>query len=244
MNRLSVMRVIAWIMAVSALGFGLFTVVFGIISPAQEIHAIHNAVVASLLIVLSAPPAIVVARAPDRSIRALVILGAVAIASLATMALSLTLDPFTLPFALLVGVLWLLSSNREGAVPREQPSLIMLALVVVATVPLIAYALGHAELQRTDSSSEHAAFFHWVETSFYAIAILLLGLLAALRPAAFRMAGWMAGVALAIIGGASLLLGQYASAIEAPWSWAALLGGVAFIAAGAWKAQRVDLATD
>lgn len=244
MNRLSVMRVIAWIMAVSALGFGLFTIVFGIISPAQEIHAIHNAVVASLLIVLSAPPAIVVARTPDRSIRALVLLGAVAIASLATMALSLTLDPFTLPFAVLVGVLWVVMPSRSGAVPAGRLSWIMLLMVAAGAVPLVLYALSHAELQRTDSSSEHAAFFHWVETSFYAIAILLLGLLAALRPGPLRMAAWLAGLALAVLGGGSLLLGQYASAIEAPWSWAALLGGVAFIAAGAWEAQRVNLASD
>ncbi|MDQ3690962.1 MAG: hypothetical protein M3406_13205 [Chloroflexota bacterium] len=242
MNRLTVMRVIAWIMAASALGFGLFTIVFGIISPAQEIHAIHNVVVASLLIVLSAPPAIEVARAPDRSIRALVILGAVAIASLATMALSLTLDPFTLPFAILVGVLWALAPNRDGALPDGRPNWLMVSLVVIAAVPLVLYALGHAELQRTDSTSEHAAFFHWVETSFYAVGILLVGLLPALRPRAYRLAGWLAGPALAILGAASLLLGQYASAIDMPWSWAALGGGLAFVAAGEWEDRRSQLA--
>ena len=242
MNRLTAMRVIAWIMAVSAVAFGLFTIVFGIVSPEQEIHAVHNAIVASLLIVLSAPPALAVARAPDRSIRALVILGAVAVASVVTMALSLTLDPFTLPFALLVGVLWAIVPNRDGAFMAGRPSWIMLAMVVLAAVPLVPYALGQAELQRTDSSSEHAAFFHWVESSFYAIAILLLGLLAAVRPAQFRMAAWMAGLALAILGGASLLLAEYASAIETPWSWAALLGGFAFVAVGEWEGRRRNLA--
>ncbi|MEO7296086.1 MAG: hypothetical protein ABIZ57_08070 [Candidatus Limnocylindria bacterium] len=238
MNRLTAMRVIAWIMAASAVAFGLFTIVFGIASPEQEIHAIHNVVVASLLIVLSAPPAIRVARAPDRSIRALVVLGVVSIASLATMGLSLTLDPFTLPFALLVGVLWAIVPSREGTVPAGRPSWLMLVMVVVTAVPLVLYALNQAELQRSDSSSEHAAFFHWVESSFYAIAILLLGLLAAVRPAPFRMASWMAGVALATLGGAFLLLGQYASAIEAPWSWAALVGGLVFVAMGEWQARR------
>ena len=233
---MTTMRVIAWVMAVSALGFGLFTIAFGIVSPAQEIHAIHNVVVASLLIVLSAPPAIAVARAPNRSVRALVILGAVAIASLATMALSLTLDPFTLPFALLIGVLWAIVPSRDGAIPAGRPSWIMLVLVAAAA-PLVLYALGQAELQRTDSSSEHAAFFHWVETSFYAVAILLLGLLAALRSVAFRMAAWMAGLAMAILGAASLLLAQHASALPPPWSWAALLGGVAFLAVDAWESR-------
>lgn len=241
MNRVTVMRVIAWIMAASAVAFGMFTIAFGIVSPAQEIHAVHNAVVASLLIVLSAPPAVAVARAPDRSIGWLVILAALAIASLATMALSLTLDPFTLPFAVLVGVLWALVPSRAGAVPAGRPSLIMLAMVALAAVPLAIYALGQAELQRTDDSSEHAAFFHWVETSFYSLAVLLIGLLAALRPAGFRLATWMAGVALAVLGGASVVLGGRASALPEPWGWAAVLGGLAFLAVGSWEARRQPL---
>jgi hypothetical protein len=238
MNRLTVMRVIAWIMAVSAVGFGLFTIVFGIVSPAQEIHAVHNAIVASLLLVLSAPPVIQVARGPGRAIPALVILAAVAVAGLATMAMSLTLDPFTLPFVVLIGVLWAIAPDRSGAVPAGRPSLMMLALVVVAAGPLVVYAFGQAELQRTDQSSEHAAFFHWVEASFYAVAILLLGFLAALRPAAFRIAAWMGGLALAILGGASLLLGLHASALPEPWGWAAIAGAAIFVAVAEWEVRR------
>ena len=238
MSRLAVMRVIAWVMALSAVGFGLFTIVFGIVSPAQEIHAVHNAVVASLLIVLSAPPVIQVARAPDRALRSLIILAAVAVAGLATMAMSMTLDPFTLPFVVLIGVLWAIVPNRADAVPAGGPSLVMLATVVLGSAPLLLYALGQAELQRTDLTSEHAAFFHWVETSFYSIAILLLGFLASLRPAPFRQATWMAGLALAVLGGASAVLGQHASAMPAPWGWVALVGGLAFIAIGEWEARR------
>jgi hypothetical protein len=238
MNRLTVVRVIAWIMVASAVGFGLFTIVFGILIPAQEIHAIHNAVVGSLLLVLSAPPVIQVARFPERPLRPLVVLAAVAVAGLATMAMSLTLDPFTLPFVVLIGALWLLVPDRTGAVPPGRPSLIMLAAVVLGAIPLVMYALGQAELQRTDVTTEHAAFFHWVETSFYAIAILLLGFLAALRPDGFRLASWMAGLALAILGGASVVLGQHASALPEPFGWAALVAGLAFVAIGEWEAQR------
>ncbi|MGH2402211.1 MAG: hypothetical protein ACRDE6_05825 [Candidatus Limnocylindria bacterium] len=241
MNRLTAMRIIGWVMVVSAVGFGLFTIVFGIVSPAQEIHAVHNAVVGSLLLVLSAPPAITVAREPDRALRSLVILAAVGVAGLATMAMSLTLDPFTLPFVVAIGVLWAIVPSRDGTVPVGRPSLIMLALVVVAAVPLILYALGQAEQQRIDQASEHAAFFHWVETSFYAIAILLLGFLAALRPSAFRIAAWMGGLALVILGGASVLLGQHASALPAPWGWAAVVGGALFVAVAEWERRRVDL---
>jgi hypothetical protein len=237
-GRLTAMRVLAIVMAVGAIGFGLFTAVFGIVNPAQEPHAFHNLVVASLLIVLSAPPVIAVAVAPDRAIRPLVILVAVAVAALATMAMSLTLDPFTLPFVVLVGVLWALAPSRDGAFPPGRPSPVLAVLVLAAVVPLSTYAIGQAELQRADHSSEHAAFYHWVETSFYAIAILLLGALAARRPSAYRMAGWMAGVALAVIGIGAVLLPRYASALPPPWGWAALAGGVVFVAAVEWQSRR------
>ena len=232
------MRVLAILMAVSAIGFGLFTAVFGVVSPAQEPHAFHNVVVAALLIVLSAPPVIAVARAPSRAIRPLVILAAVAVAGLATMALSLTLDPFTLPFVVLSGVLWALAPDRDGATPPGRPSLVLAVLVLAAAGPLLIYAAGQAELQRTDHTSEHAAFFHWVETSFYAVAVVFLAALAARRPAAYRMAAWMSGVALALIGIGAVLLPGLASSLPSPWGWVALVGGIAFVIAAEWEARR------
>ena len=238
MNRMTAMRVIAWLLAISGVAFGLFTIVFGIVGPDQEIHAVHNAVVASLLIVLTAPPMIAVARMPERAIRPLVILAALAVAGLAAMAMALTPDPFILPVLVLIGVLWWLAPSREGAVPVGGSSLVMLALVLGGAVLLAPYAIDQAGLQRTDHTSDHAAFFHWVETAFTALGIVLVGLVAALRPSAYRMATWTAGSALAILGAASVLFPGYASALAAPWSWAALAGGMAFIGVGEWEARR------
>jgi hypothetical protein len=231
-------RMIAAIMAISAVGFGLYTAVFGILSEAQEIHAVHNVVVATLLLVLSAPAAVAVARSPERPTRPLTLLTAVAIAGALTMVLSLTLDPFTLPFVVLTVVLWFLRPREEGLLPGGRASAVLLVVVLAGAVPLVAYALGQAELSRMDRSGEHAQFYHWVETSFFAVAVVLLGLLAALRPARFRRAAWMGGVALAVLGGASLLLEGYASALDAPWAWAALAGGAVFVAAAEWERRR------
>jgi hypothetical protein len=222
-------RVIAIVMAVAAAAFGLLTAVFGILDEGQRQHAFHNAVVATLLLVLSAPPVIAAARAPESSIRPLTHLAVVGIAGLITMALSLSLDPFTFPFVVLVGVLWLLRPSRERAVPSGKPDWILLVLVLVAAVPLVLYALGQAELQRVDASSEHAEFYHWVETSFFVVAALLLGLLAALRPAAYRLSAWTAGIAMIVLGAASLAFRGYASTVDVPWAWAALLGGFVFV---------------
>jgi hypothetical protein len=225
-------------MAVSAVAFGLVTAVFGIISEAQLIHAFHNTVVATLLLVLSAPPAIAAARSPERAMPALGHLVVLSVAGLATMAVAVRLDVFTLPFIVLVGVLLLLRVPRGPALASGRPSLPLVVLVLAAAVPLVAYALGQAELQRIDATSEHAELNHWVETSFTAVAILLLGALAALRPVAYRMTAWTAAVALAALGVASLLLPGHASTFDTPWAWAALAGSLAFIALAEWESRR------
>lgn len=232
------MRVIAAFMAVAAVGFGLFTIALGVLDPAQGLHAFHNALVASLLLVISAPPAIAVARAPERAERALVILAVVGVAALGTMLLSATLDPFTLPFVVLIGVLWLLRRGGGLIVPAGRSSLPLVVLAVAAAIPLLAYAAGQAELSRLDRTSEHAAFFHWVEASFIAAAVALLGLLAAVRPVAYRLAAWTAGVSLVVLGGASVVLGGYASAFDAGWGLAALVWGILLVAAAEWVVRR------
>ena len=237
-RRVTSVRVIAGIMAASAIAFGLLTAVFGIVSPEQEVHAFHNAVVASLLLVLSAPPALAVAQSAAQPTRPLVVLAALSAAALASMALSRALDPFTLPFVVLTGILWVLRPGREALLPAGRPSAILLLLVLAAAVPLLDYALRQSEFQRIDTVSSHDAFFHWVEMSFYALAVPMLGFLAALRPAAHRLAAWTAGVGIAVLGAGSLALGTYASALGTQSAWAALVGGVVFIVVAEWEAGR------
>lgn len=239
-GRRKAFRVIAVMMAVSAVAFGLFTAVFGVVSEAQQVHAFHNAVVAALLLVLSAPAAIAAARAPERAAAPLLHLVAVGVAGVATMALGLKVDVFTLPFIVLVLVLLALRVPRGPALAPGRPSPTLAVLVAVAAVPLMAYALGQAELQRIDATSEHAEFNHWVEASFYAVAVLLLGVPAALRPAAYRLSAWCAAVALAVLGVASLALQDYASALDAPWAWAALVGSLVFVAVAEWEVRRAS----
>ena len=237
-GRRKAFKIIAWFMAVSAIAFGLFTAVFAFILEGQEIHAVHNAVVAALLLVISAPPAIAAARMPERAWTPLLHLVAVAIAGAATMILSLHLDIFTLPFIVLTGVLLLLRVPRGDVVGPGRPSLVLAVLTIAALVPLLVYASEQAELQRIDNTSEHAEFNHWVETSFYAVAILLLGGLAAFRPLQFRFSAWSAGVSLAVLGGISLAYQGNPSALDAPWAWAALVGAVAFVGAAEWENAR------
>jgi hypothetical protein len=231
-------RAIAIVMAVSGAVFGIFTAVFGIVSEAQEIHAFHNAVVAALLLVLSAPAAIAAARAPQQAAAAVVHLVALSAAGLGTMFLSQKVDVFTLPFIVFVGVLVALRVVPFDALWSGRWSLPLAILVVAAAVPLLTYALGEAELQRIDTSSEHADFNHWVEMSFVAVGVALLGALTAFRPAAFRLSAWSAGITLAVLGAASLAFSSYASAMSEAGGWTALVGGVVFIAVAELERQR------
>jgi hypothetical protein len=241
-GRRTAFRVIAAIMGVSGTAFGAFTAIFGIVSEDQRIHAFHNSVVATLLLVLAALPALLAARNPGHSTGPLMQLTMVGVAGLATMAIALTIDPFTLPFIALVGVLWILRPSRDPAIPVGRVSPLLLLLVLGAAIPLFVYAFGQAELQRLDQASEHAEFYHWVETSFYAAAIPLVALLAALRPVAYRLSAWSAGIAVAVLGEASLALPGYASALDTSWAWAALVGGIAFVGAAEWERRRLGSA--
>jgi hypothetical protein len=238
MSRLTAMRVIAWLLIAIGVGFSLFTIVFGIVGPNQEIHAVHNAVVVGLISVLTVPPLVVVARRPGGATPELLILVALAIAGVLAMLVSLTADPFTLPVLVLIGVLWFLAPSREGAVPAGRPSLPMLALVIGGILLLATYAVDNAGLSRTDTTSDHARFFHWVEVAFFAAGIVVMGALGAWRPGGYRLATWCAGIALAVLGAASIAFPGFASALAAPWGWAALVGGVAFIGLGEWEARR------
>ena len=231
-------RVIAWFMASSAVLFGVFTAVFGVVAEGQLIHAFHNAIVASLLLVLSAPPALAIARKPDRSDSPLRILTALSGAAVITMAAALTVDPFTLPFVVFTGVLWALRPAQLPPGKNGQPSWLLFGVVAIGVAPLLFYALGQAELQRTLTDNDHSRFFHWVETSFYAAGILALGLLAAFRPFSYRMAAWSAGIGVIVLGSASLTLSRYASAVPLPWPWLAITGGIAFVAVTEWEINR------
>jgi hypothetical protein len=216
-------------MAAGAIGFGLFTAIFGLVNPAQEPHAFHNTIVAALLIAVSAPPVVAIARDPATAAGPLVVLTAVGVAALATMAMALTLDPFTLPFVVLVGVLWALARPDMAGVRSAGMNLPLIGVSVVAAIAFGPYLLEQAGLQRTDTTTEHDAFFHWVEMSFYAAAIPLVGLAAGFRLPGARLAGPIAGVASVILGAGSLALAQYPSALPGVPAWIAIGVGGAFL---------------
>jgi hypothetical protein len=144
-----------------------------------------------------------------------------------------------LGFALLTAVLGWLHPAREGVLERGRPSVPLLALALIAAVPLTTYAVDMAELQRTGLPSDpHVMERHWSTMAALALSIWLVAGLAALRTTGWRIPAWSAGLAAAVLGLASIVFPAYPGSVGTTWGTAALLGGVVFVSLAEWTHRR------
>jgi hypothetical protein len=106
---------------------------------------------------------------------------------------------------------------------------VMLALVIIAAVPLLVFASTNIGLQAT-VSDEHAAMGHYGFMAAFGFTVVGVALLASLRPDGWRLTAWVAGLLPALLGLASLVY-PVSSSLSLPWALAAMAWGVGFIAA-------------
>lgn len=106
----------------------------------------------------------------------------------------------------------------------------MLALVVIAAVPLLAYAATNIGLQAT-IPDDHAAQGHYGYMAAFAFTVVGVGLLASLRPDGWWLPAWVAGLLPVLLGITSLVLPDNSSSLSLAWAIAAIAWGVVFIAA-------------
>jgi hypothetical protein len=106
---------------------------------------------------------------------------------------------------------------------------VMLALVIIAAVPLLAFASSNIDLQRT-VSNEHAALSHYGFMAAFSFTVIGVGLLASLRPDGWWLSAWVAGLLPALLGLASLVFPDVDSSLGPIWALAAIAGGVVFVA--------------
>lgn len=185
---------------------------------------------------------------------------------------SAEMAPIILMFGLPPLIIALLHpARREVFRPTVRPSRVLLAMVIVAAIPLLIFAVGQyraglvgaaiseghefAELSRleeepdaTEEQFETAFreavqtaqltpedielvehFFHWPGMAAVAGAIILVGLLAALRIHGWRVSAWTAGLALAYYGLVSVLTPDDASSGGYLWGGLAIAWGIVFI---------------
>jgi hypothetical protein len=107
---------------------------------------------------------------------------------------------------------------------------VMLALVIIAAVPLVAFASTNIGLQRT-VTNDHAALGHYGFMAAFSFTVIGVGILASLRPDGWRLTAWVACSLLAVFGLASLVYPDVDSSLGLVWALAAIAWGVAFVAA-------------
>jgi hypothetical protein len=109
---------------------------------------------------------------------------------------------------------------RGDADPR------LLAIALLAVLPLVAYAAIEVSKQLSNAEPVHAAVGHFAMMGALALALLGLAGLAALRTEGWRLPLWSAGLAVATLGTASIAFPSEASSFR-------LVGAVLAIAWGA-----------
>lgn len=119
----------------------------------------------------------------------------------------------------------LLSSFSVSRVNR-----VMLSLVIIAAVPLLAFASTNIGLQRT-LTNDHFALGHYGFMAAFSFTVIGVGLLASLRPDGWWLPAWVAGSLPALLGLASLVFPDIDSSLGLVSALAAIAWGVVFVAA-------------
>jgi len=107
---------------------------------------------------------------------------------------------------------------------------VILALVIIAAVPLLAFASRNIGLQRT-VTNDHAALGHYGFMAAFSFTVIGIGVLASLRLDGWRLTAWVAGVLPVLLGLASLVYPNNDSSLALVWALAAIAWGVGFIVA-------------
>lgn len=130
------------------------------------------------------------------------------------------------------------SPLRAKVTPVARPSEVLLALTVLAGIPLIAYSAGQLRTHLASGpGDEHDEFGHWLVVASVAIISVALGLVAAAKVPAWRVPLWTSDLMVAALGVGSLGI-TAVSQLWTPRALLAIMWGGAFIAAGEIEARR------
>jgi hypothetical protein len=130
------------------------------------------------------------------------------------------------------------SSWRAKFAAAARPSPALFALVAIAAVPLVTYAVGQLDIHGgSGPHDEHYEFGHWIVMAVYALLLPVLGAVSAWKVSGWRFPLWTAGLMAAALGVASLGIAAV-SQLSTIWSLLAIAWGAVFIAVGEREARQ------
>lgn len=127
-------------------------------------------------------------------------------------------------------------SGRKLLQLGEEFSPLLLGLTVAAAIPLLAYTANQFALQGTGDA--HALAGHYASMMANALGIILLGAIASARIAGWRIVAWLTGLFVAYSGVLSIAFPEQASSVGTMWGAAAVVWGVAFVAAAEYSRRE------
>jgi hypothetical protein len=113
---------------------------------------------------------------------------------------------------------------------------LLLPLALLSGAALARYAVSRAGLQAV--GDEHALMAHYFDQAWFALAVALFLLLAALREDARRFAARVGGGALIAFGAVSILLPTTSSSLGLIWGSVALVAGLAAVVIAELETRR------
>lgn len=119
-------------------------------------------------------------------------------------------------------------------------SALLLPLALLAAAALARYAVTEAGLQATGDA--HALEAHYFDQAWFALAVALYLVLAAVRDDARRFAGRAGGAGLLAFGAVGILLPSYVGSVGATWGAVAVAGGLVTIVLAEVEARRASVA--
>ena len=154
------------------------------------------------------------------------------------------IEPFVGPLVLLAAAAPLVALHprrRRLLAPGDGVSRPLMALTLMAAIPATVYAAGMLALARAAGPScflgQCVQGDRFAEAAALALAVVLVALLASLRTPGWPVPAWCTGVAAIVLGAASWAFPGEPGALT-PWpTAAAVLWGVAFVAAARVQAR-------
>lgn len=129
------------------------------------------------------------------------------------------------------------SSLRAKITPVERPSSTLFAMVAIAAIPLVVYAIGQLQIHMgSGAGDEHFEFGHWVAMAVVAIVTPALGVVAASKVSGWRFPLWSTGFLVLALGIGSLGI-TAVSQLQTGWAVLAIVWGAVFISLGEREAR-------